>query len=273
MSEWSLSFSGMSTSNFTASNDLFLSNSLVQFWRFEVVYSVGKDIGSSGLNFAVNQPPANGSCWISPLTGATSTVFTVSCPGWLDTDGVKDYSLYSTASLPLLYLSMHFLIVGWSSDLSSSLVMIAYSPQPYFDVRLPASLLHLVVHVRDTLEGVTVLNLTSVTVTADATGISDLITAVQNSSASALAQNPLVQLLNSCNQNTVAQTVSALAQYLNTLNTDSVQTAISSQCTYLSFRSMSCFASICPCLDGLSATSISVSSLDASRLAEVTFAI
>ncbi len=42
----------------------------------------------------VNQPPVNGSCSINPLNGTTSSLFTISCPGWVDADGINDYSLY-----------------------------------------------------------------------------------------------------------------------------------------------------------------------------------
>jgi hypothetical protein len=43
----------------------------------------------------MNQPPRNGSCLISPLSGTTSTLFTINCTDWIDEDGIKDYSFYS----------------------------------------------------------------------------------------------------------------------------------------------------------------------------------
>ncbi len=86
---------GSNTSNFTSTDDLFLSNPSINYWRFEVVYSFSTDKSSSALNFVINQPPQNGSCSISPLNGTTSTLFTISCSNWQDEDGIQDYSFYS----------------------------------------------------------------------------------------------------------------------------------------------------------------------------------
>ena len=86
---------GTNTTNFTSTNNLFLSNPLIVYWRFEVVYSFPTETSSSSLNFIINQPPENGSCSISPLNGTTSTLFTISCPNCQDEDGIKDYSFYS----------------------------------------------------------------------------------------------------------------------------------------------------------------------------------
>jgi hypothetical protein len=85
---------GTNTTNFTSTNQLFLSNPQITLWRFEVVYTFAFEASFSSLNFIINQPPYNGSCSISPLNGTTSTLFTISCPDWFDTDGIEDYSLY-----------------------------------------------------------------------------------------------------------------------------------------------------------------------------------
>ena len=60
-----------------------------------MVFLFPTETSSSALNFVANQPPQNGSCSVSPLSGTTSTVFTISCPQWQDPDGIKDYSFYS----------------------------------------------------------------------------------------------------------------------------------------------------------------------------------
>jgi hypothetical protein len=86
---------GTNTTNFTSTNDLFISNPLILYWRFQVVYSFSSETSSSALNFIINQPPENGSCSINPLNGTTNTLFTISCPNWEDQDGIKDYSFYS----------------------------------------------------------------------------------------------------------------------------------------------------------------------------------
>ena len=75
-------------------------------WRFEVVYSFSSGRSSSSLNFLINRPPRNGSCSIQPENGTTTTPFIVSCPGWFDEDGIKDYSLLSS-SYSYIHSSLH----------------------------------------------------------------------------------------------------------------------------------------------------------------------
>ncbi|CAF4371431.1 unnamed protein product, partial [Adineta steineri] len=130
------------TSNFTATNQLFLDNPTTNFWRFEVVYTFISETSSSALNFVMNQSPTNGSCSINPQSGSTSTSFTISCPYWFDEDGIQDYSLFV-----------------WTKD-SSEKVFIAFSPVPDFQVRLPSgdnqtSLLNIMIYVRELLDCVT----------------------------------------------------------------------------------------------------------------------
>ena len=92
-------FFGLNTSNFTATNQFFRVHQSIIYWRFEVVYSFGVKSSASALNFIINEPPTNGSCSISPLNGTTSTLFTISCLNWFDSDAIKDYSFYG-----MLYL-------------------------------------------------------------------------------------------------------------------------------------------------------------------------
>jgi hypothetical protein len=87
-------FFGRNTTNFTALNQLFLSNNETNFWRFEVVYTFPSETSSSALNFQINQPPYNGSCEIDLQNGTTNTLFAIACPNWIDDDNIKDYSLY-----------------------------------------------------------------------------------------------------------------------------------------------------------------------------------
>jgi len=87
-------FSGASTTNFTATNQLFLSNPQINLWQFEVAYTFSSDTSLSSIIFVINQPPYNGSCSISPLNGTTSTLFDISCCNWFDEDGMTDYSVY-----------------------------------------------------------------------------------------------------------------------------------------------------------------------------------
>jgi hypothetical protein len=85
---------GMNTSNFTATDQLFINNPSIIYWSFEVVYFFGLKSSSSALNFIINQPPENGSCSINPSNGKTSALFTISCFDWFDKDNIKDYSFY-----------------------------------------------------------------------------------------------------------------------------------------------------------------------------------
>ena len=65
------------------------------YWRFEVTYVFASTNSTSALDVVVNHPPENGGCSITPLTGTTSTLFTILCDNWWDESGVKDYVVYS----------------------------------------------------------------------------------------------------------------------------------------------------------------------------------
>ncbi|CAF0846743.1 unnamed protein product [Adineta steineri] len=227
-------FFGTNTSNFTATDQLFLNNLQISLWRFEVVYTFPSAISTSALNFIINQPPVNGSCSINPLNGTITTLFTIECPDWYDADGIQDYSLYA-----------------WTPDISQRTI-IAFSPEDNFQVRLPAgdnetSLLNLVVYVRDLAGSVTQVNISSVNVIADTATINDLIDTITNLS-STITNNPIVRLLSSGNQNVVGQIMTSLSQEFNQMNNDNLDKAISS---------------------GIPAASILVSSLGSSSLQQV----
>ena len=213
-------FYGRNTTNFTATNQLFLENLQVRYWRFEVVFTFTTEISSSALNFVVNRPPSNGSCSISPLQGTTSTPFTVSCPGWFDEDGIKDYAL-----------------AGYTTDRNEQ-TMLAFSGVSDFSIRLPSKDLNqtelkLIVTIRDTLDCVVDVNLSMVVVTVDTSSIRQLVEQLQNST-STLASDPLVRLLSSGNQNTVAQLITSISQYFNQIDKQNVNDALSSRLSTLS---------------------------------------
>jgi len=222
----------MNTSNFTSTNQLFVGNSPIEYWRFEVVYSFESETSSSSINFIVNQPPINGSCSISPFNGTTSTLFTISCSNWFDQNGIKDYSLYSMNLFRKLILEKIYLIIlVWTTD-RSNLLMIGFSSMSNFDVQLPAgddntSMVNLIVHIRDTLECVAEYNMSSVSVIPDTAGINNLINNLQVST-NAANNNPIVQLLAGGNQNTVGQIITSLSQVFNKMNTQNLENAVSS---------------------------------------------
>ncbi|CAF1452778.1 unnamed protein product [Adineta ricciae] len=199
-------FFGRYTGNFTSTSQLFLMNPQVSLWRFEVVYQFLFESSASTLNFVINQAPSNGSCSISPLNGATTTLFTVACPDWFDEDGIKDYSLYY-----------------WTSD-STKRSMIAFSLLSTLEVRLPtsdlnASVVHLIVLVRDKLDCVQEVNLTSVTIIQDLSAVNDLLNNIKS--------NSLVRLLSSSNQNIVGQVLNSFSQQLNQFNQQNLDHALS----------------------------------------------
>jgi hypothetical protein len=137
-------------------------------------------------------------------------------------------------------------------------MMLAFSFVPTIQVRLPAgtdnqSLVHLVGFVRDTLDCVTEFNLSSVVVVSDFTEIANLVDSLQSSS-SGIANNPLVQMLASRNQNTVGQVISSLSQAFNKINDQTVTSAVASETLnndphfcieHRFFRWYSCFVDCC----------------------------
>ncbi|CAF4263685.1 unnamed protein product [Adineta steineri] len=227
-------FFGTNTSNFTATDELFLNNLQISLWRFEVVYTFQSETSTSALNFIINQPPSNGSCSINPLNGTITTLFTIECPYWFDVDGIRDYSLYT-----------------WVTDISKR-IMIAFSTEYNFQVRLPAgdnktSLLNFVIYVRDFLNSITQVNISSVNVIRDFAIINDLIDKVKTSS-STITNNPIVRLLSSGNQNIVGQMIISLSQVFNQMSNENLDKAIS---------------------NGISAVNISVSLLGSQRLQQI----
>ena len=207
-------FYGTQTTNFTASNELFLNNLQINLWRLEVVYTFPSESSTSALNFIINRPPYNGSCTISPPNGTTITLFTVSCPDWFDDDGIKDYSL-----------------IAWTNE-PSERIIIGYSVVSTFTVRLPAgnrldSFLHVLIHIRDLVDCVQEVNMSSVIVSVDSTSIDHLLDSLQATSTER-NRNPYVRLLFSGNQNVVGQILTSLSQESNRMNTENLNTAISS---------------------------------------------
>ncbi|CAF1261744.1 unnamed protein product [Adineta steineri] len=205
-------FFGIHTSNFTAMKTLFIDNPQITYWRFEVVYSFSSTISTSALNFFINQPPVNGSCFINPLNGTTSTLFNISCPNWFDEDDIKDYSFYL-----------------WTTD-RSNLLTIGFTSVSNFQLRLPAgsgneSLVNLVVYIRDTFDCITEYNLSSLHVLPDTNDINDFIDNL-NLSSSTNNNNPILQLLATGNQNFVGQIIISLSQIFNEMNIENVKNAV-----------------------------------------------
>ena len=104
-------------------------------------------------------------------------------------------------------------------------------------VQLPAGddqtlLLNLIVYIRDLADCITEYNLSSITVVPDSAGINDLVNNIQSLSKG-LANNPIVQLLASGNQNTVGQIITSISQQFNKMNNENVNNAVSSKLYFI----------------------------------------
>ena len=79
---------------------LFKENKKQSIWKIELEVLVESSLkstlfGSSAIIVYVNQPPDHGSCTCYPRNGTSNTLYTLSCDGWLDSDGsVAKYSFY-----------------------------------------------------------------------------------------------------------------------------------------------------------------------------------
>ena len=220
--------------NFTATNQLFLANSHVIYWRFEVAFAFSTGISSSSLNFAINQPPSKGSCSISPLQGTTSTPFSVACSGWFDKDGIKDYVISSKIHVNQLLSSSYTRVslLGYATDRDEQTIL-AFSSVSDFTVLLSSptisrTLLNLFVTIRDTLGCAISVNLSTVVLTVNVSSMSQLVDQLSHSK-NTLTSDSLVRLLSSGNQNTVAQLVTSVSQYCNRIDEQSVDEALSSK--------------------------------------------
>jgi len=180
-------FFGKNSSNFTVTNQLFIQNPTVQFWKFEVVYSFPNETSTSALQFVINQPPENGSCSISPSNGTITTLFEIACPNWFDEDGIKDYSLYSFTNQ----------------------LMIAFSSFSSFQVYLPSEENQILfIEIRDQLNCLTKFNLSSISIEADSQLNTNLLSTGNQNTVSQLLTS-FSQQFNQINQQNIDKAVSS----------------------------------------------------------------
>jgi len=112
-------------------------------------------------------------------------------------------------------------------------MIIAFSSVSIFQVRFPpgddqTSLLHLTIYIRDTLDCITQLNMSSISVIPDSVAIADLMSDIQSLSGEIIT-NPIVQLLASENQNIVSQIIISLCQQFNKMNNENLNEAVLSK--------------------------------------------
>jgi hypothetical protein len=222
---------GQSTANFTSTSDLFLAYPQIDYWRLEVIYSFANAQTLSALNLQLNRPPRNGSCSISPINGSTSTLFTVTCASWFDEDGILDYSLHSNSSRYfLLHTRLTPLTLAYTNN-RSTLTIVAFSNVPTFQLRFSIDHAHTIelpisLRIRDSLDCVTDVDLSSITLTVDQTELEQFI---------ANPTDPrFTQIFASGNQNAIGQVISVFAQQLNQRTQQELQQAYHSRRSYTS---------------------------------------
>ncbi len=126
------------------------------------------------------------------------------------------------------------IILAWTTDISQK-VMVAFSSVSSFQVRLPAgdnqtSLLNIVIYVRDILDCITEVNMSSIIVEVNSNDINNLINVLQSSSSSnQINNNQFIQLLSSGNQNLVGQVITSLSQQFNQMSSQNIDNAVSSK--------------------------------------------
>jgi len=112
-------------------------------------------------------------------------------------------------------------------------VIVAYAPVSTFQLRLPAgdnqtSLLQIIISIRDLLDSVVEVNISTISVVINTEQINNLINNVQGSTTQ-LNRNQFVQLLWSGSQNVVGQVLTSLSQQFNQMNNQILNTAVSSK--------------------------------------------
>lgn len=189
-------------------------------WRFEVVYSFINEESRSALNFRVNRPPSNGSCAISPTNGTTMTLFSVSCPYWIDEDQIKDYSLYRKIKSRIeMNINIKTFVLVRSNN-QSEWIFVTYSSVETFEVLFPPGDHQLMISIRDRRDCVTHVNLTNISVLTSLFNLKDL--------SNLSWPNPVHLLLLFGNPTTKTQMVNIISQQMNQNNVDFLRNASSS---------------------------------------------
>ena len=128
--------------------------------------------------------------------------------------------------------------IGWTND-RTNMMIIGYSEVSIFNVQLPmgdnqTSLLHLYIDIRDQMNCVTEMNLSSVYVFPDNTAINNLLNDLSQTTGGN-SSNPIIQLLAGQNQNLVGQVLTSVSQQFNQRGTADIDKATSSK-----YKKMKC---------------------------------
>ena len=122
--------------------------------------------------------------------------------------------------------------IGWTND-RTKMMIVGYSEVSVFNVQLPmgdnqTSLLNLYIHIRDQMDCVTEMNLSSVHVYPDNAALDGLLNDISQTTGGNTS-NPIIHLLASKNQNLVGQILTSVSQQFNQRGTADVDKAASSK--------------------------------------------
>lgn len=105
------------------------------------------------------------------------------------------------------------MFISASTQDISERIMFAFSTEPNFQVRLPIGDNQIfVIYIRDQLDSITQVNLSSINVRSDVDQINNL-------------QNSFTQLILNGNQNTISQIIILLSQQFNQMNNEIINKA------------------------------------------------
>ncbi|CAF1066748.1 unnamed protein product, partial [Brachionus calyciflorus] len=149
---------GSKSNELTIFKSLFQNNPNDQFKVEFVVKTVsirtGISLGSGSLILAVNSPPQNGSCQITPLSGiSASTLFKIECNDWDDNDG---------------YIERYEYFINYLKNPKN--ITLGFSTNGNFETFLPegpsydSGKINVFVRIIDNLNSFTIFNLKSVVV-------------------------------------------------------------------------------------------------------------
>ena len=247
LNDYSLLFSiksilGNNTKKFTVSNELFLQNNDIDYWKFEVIYVLHNGISSSAIQFKKNSPPSNGNCSIDPSTGTTNTLFRISCFNWFDEHQIKDYLTYGESlTFSIKNIEFKIFVLVWTNN-DSQRLMIANSLTSTFQLRLPNvnrsnSFVNLNIHIRDRFDCFQQYNISDVRVQIDSTEIEDLFQLFKHS-PSDIINNSLIQSLSIANQKNTQQILISTSHQFNQINVQNLDSIASSEDNILFERIM-----------------------------------
>ena len=121
------------------------------------------------------------------------------------------------------------IIQGWTTN-PSERTIVAFSSVSTIQVRLPAgddrtSVVNIIGIIRDGLDCITEMNLSSVVVSSDSEEITNFVVSIQSTKTN----DPIVQTLSSGNQNLIGQVITSVSLEFNKINNQTIENAVASK--------------------------------------------